>query len=171
MPSVTSSYFKYGVVQGNVRGEGEWEGEWKGGVAWYTPLWSYHVILEGHISMFQNNMGSVLWKKQQRTSKLENQHSMQSKVAYNIIHRKFKPYQLLLSFMSPAMSLWLLWSLCTASNDGTVCSPWMVTHPCVDWMHPISGARSQWLNLPLLPGSFPPMHALRGNETGYLPRD
>ena len=47
----------------------------------------------------------VLWKKQQRTSKLENQHSMQSKVAYNIIHRKFKPYQLLLSFMSPAMSL------------------------------------------------------------------
>ena len=116
MPSVTSSYFKYGVVQGNVRGEGEWEGEWKGGVAGYTPLWSYHVILEGHISMFQNNMGSVLWKKQQRTSKLENQHSMQSKVAYNIIHRKFKPYQLLLSFMSPAMSLWLLWSLCTASK-------------------------------------------------------
>ena len=38
MPSVTSSYFKYGVVQGNVRAEGEWEGEWKGGVAGYTPL-------------------------------------------------------------------------------------------------------------------------------------
>ena len=56
MPSATSSFFKYRVVQGNVRAEGEWEGEWKGGVAGYTPLWSYHVILEGHISMFQNNM-------------------------------------------------------------------------------------------------------------------
>ena len=38
---MTSSYFKYGVVQGNVRGEGEWEGEWKGGVergsGWVYP--------------------------------------------------------------------------------------------------------------------------------------
>ena len=77
-----------------VRGEGEGGGRGRQAVYFryiitdvictgYTPL-------EGHICIFQNNRGSIPWEKQQRTSvtlsycsvrtsRLENQHSMQSK--------------------------------------------------------------------------------------------